>query len=161
MDHYKSWSDLNKRLTDFLCPELRGQITYFLTRYREVHNAYGRASVRLNGKELVCFSWIDQYRQERQLDAVGASWENIPSTVQENWNREGTFCEFDFLQAATDFLQMPIAEALNSENLLLRMFAILDRRVGKRTLQSIREKEAYLHEPEWLRQFYLLRFSVE
>ena len=65
--HYKSWSGLNKQLTDAVCKELRGRITYFLTRYHDVHNAYGRAAIRLDGKELIQFSWVDMYRQEADV----------------------------------------------------------------------------------------------
>lgn len=52
MNHYKSWVGLNKRLTQQLCEPLKNRITYFLTRYHKVHNSYGRASIRLDGKEL-------------------------------------------------------------------------------------------------------------
>ena len=39
------------------------------------------------------------------------------------------------------------------------MLAVLDRRIGKRTLQKL---HATLEEqPEWLRQFYVLRLKVE
>ena len=56
MDHYKSWSGLNKWLNECLCDELRGRVTYFLTRYHKVHDSYGRAAILLDGKELVRFS---------------------------------------------------------------------------------------------------------
>ena len=69
MDHYKSWSGLNKWLCECLCEELKDRITYFLTRYHKVHDSYGRAAILLDGKELVCFSWIEQYRQEQQVAA--------------------------------------------------------------------------------------------
>lgn len=64
MNHCKSWSGLKKRLTEQLCEPLKNRITYFLTRYHKVHNSYGRASIRLDGKELVNFSWVEMYRQE-------------------------------------------------------------------------------------------------
>ena len=44
-------------------------VTYFLTRYHKVHDSYGRAAILLDGKELVSFSWIEQYRQEQQVAA--------------------------------------------------------------------------------------------
>ena len=61
MEHYRSWADLNRRLTDLLCDELKGRLSYFLTRYHKVHNAYGRAAICLDKKELVCFSWVEMY----------------------------------------------------------------------------------------------------
>jgi hypothetical protein len=67
MKHYKSWSGLNKQLSGLLCEPLKNRITYFLTRYHDVHNSYGRASIRLDGKELVNFSWVEAYKQERDV----------------------------------------------------------------------------------------------
>ena len=48
MDHYKSWSGLNKWLNECLCEELKGRITYFLTRYHKVHILF-LAAVCRNG----------------------------------------------------------------------------------------------------------------
>lgn len=62
--------------------------------------------------------------------------------------------------AGTEFLQMPIADALCSENYLVKIFAIMDRRVGKRTLQKLSESGEYKNYPEWVRQFYELRLSL-
>jgi len=39
------------------------------------------------------------------------------------------------------------------------MFAILDRRVGKRTLKEIADTVS--DQPEWLQQFYQLRLDAE
>lgn len=75
------------------------------------------------------------------------------------WEKEGILSDWDFLQAATDFLQMPIGEALISDNCLIRIFAILDRRAGKRTIKQIQDSEKYKTYPEWVQQFYKLRFE--
>ena len=58
---------MKNQLEELLGEELRGRVTYFLTRYHEVHNSYGRAAILLDKRELVCFSWIEMYRQERDL----------------------------------------------------------------------------------------------
>ena len=162
MNHYKSWSGLNQQLNAFLCDPLKDRISYFLTRYHEVHNSYGRASIKLDGKELVVFSWIDMYKQESD---VHEHWKETgvydydALELKRKWEREGTLSEWDFLQAATDFLQMPIADALTSDNCLIRIFAILDRRVGKRTIRQIQDSGVYKTYPEWVQQFYQLRFA--
>lgn len=162
MDHYKSWQYLNKQLTERLCEELRGRITYFLTRYHEVHNAYGRAAIRLDGKELAVFTWNNGYLLEY---AEHELWENnAPKEEYRKLDREfaekGILCEWDFLREATDFLQMPITDALNCENYLVKILAVMDRRVGKRTLQKLASNEEYKSYPKWVRQFYELRLSL-
>ena len=162
MNHYKSWSGLNKQLNECLCDSLKNRISYFLTRYHEVHDSYGRASIKLDGKELVVFSWINMYRQEGDTSArreeTGVYDSDAPD-LRSKWEKEGTLSEWDFLQAATDFLQMPIADALKSDNCLIRIFAILDRRVGKRTIRQIQDSGIYKTYPEWVQQFYKLRFE--
>jgi len=45
------------------------------------------------------------------------------------------------------------------EDDIIRLLAILDKRVGKRTLQKIKEAEEYKRYPEWVRQFYELRLK--
>ena len=79
--------------------------------------------------------------------------------LKEKWDKDGTISDWDFLQGATDFLQIPVSDALISDNYLIRVFAILDRRVGKRTLRKIYDSEEYKSYPEWVQQFYKLRFE--
>ncbi len=47
-------------------------MSYFLTRFHKVHNSYGRAAIRLDKREMVCFSWIEMHHQETDLHKV---WE--------------------------------------------------------------------------------------
>lgn len=159
MKHYKSWQYLNKQLSERLCDGLRGRVTYFLTRYHTVHDSYGRAAIRLDGKELAVFTWNNGYLLEYAKHDL---WEiDAPKEEYQKLNREfaenGVLSEWDFLSAATEFLQMPIADALRSEDWLVRIFAVMDGRVGKRTLQKLAESEVYKSYPEWVQQFFELR----
>ncbi|MBJ8349122.1 SF0329 family protein [Streptococcus zalophi] len=161
-NHYKSWSGLNKQLTDNICESLQGRISYFLTRYHDVHNSYGRATIRLDGEELVHFSWVAMYQQEADINDTWketGKWDYQNSSLKEKWDNEATFSDYDFLSAATNYLQLPIKDALESDNYLIKIFAILDRRVGKRTLEKIHKEEKYKSYPDWVQQFYRLRIS--
>ena len=107
MDHYKSWSGLSKWLNECLCEELKGRITYFLTRYHKVHDSYGRAAILLDGKELACFSWIDQYRQEQQVamkhnEDRSKDWFGLYEEMKPGWAETCTYCEWDFLSAVLE-----------------------------------------------------------
>lgn len=163
MQHYKSWSALNKQLTNLLHNKVKDHISFFLTRYHNVHNSYGRASIRWDGKEMVCFSWIEMCRQEHDVhklwEETGRGDYNDPD-LKKKWDANATYSDMDFLSAATLFLRMPIQEALNSDNHILRIFAVLDRRVGKRTLQKIKEQADYPSLPAWVKQFYDLRLNL-
>lgn len=163
MRHYKSWPGLQKQLTERLCAELKERLTYFLTYYSDVHNAYGRASIRLDGKELVCFSWINAYYQERDLSLLyketGEYSFDEPSLV-EKWKKNGTYSEKDFLDAATEFLLLPINEALESENVIIRILALVDRRTGKATLAKLKSAWQMQELPLWVCKFLDLRLSL-
>lgn len=162
MKHYKSWSGLKKQLNEFICEELKNRIAYFLTRYHNVHNSYGRAAILLDGKELVCFSWIEMYHQDSDLDE---QWENPDvrdfdnQELKAKWDMNKTYHDMDFLNAVTEFVNIPIDEALKSENYIIRIFAILDRRVGKRKLEEIAMQSAYVSYPDWVKQFYEIRLG--
>lgn len=164
MEKYKSWSDLQKQLNDRLCPELRGRVTYFLTRYHDVHNAYGRAAIRVDGKELVCFSWIEQCRKENDLaealrEHPERKYDQLRETLKPEWDAACRYCEMDFLEDVLQYRSMPVQDALRSENFIIRVLAILDRRVGRRTLERL-ETDELANNPDWARQFFDLRLSA-
>ena len=67
---YKSWSNLKKQMNDLLCDSLKDKISYFYTSYHEVHNAYGRATIQYEKKEIVAFSWDRQYEQVQDIRTI-------------------------------------------------------------------------------------------
>jgi PleD family two-component response regulator len=89
------------------------------------------------------------------------SWAEQPFYLMaKKWDANCTYCEMDFLEAILQFRNMPIQEALESENYIIKVLAIMDRRVGKRTLSRILEEATYNDFPSWVRQFYDLRLSL-
>ena len=162
---YKSWSNLKKQMNDLLCDSLKDKISYFYTSYHEVHNAYGRATIRYENKELVSFSWIDMYKQESETSSIYHERKQegekvsylqlIGELEKEKWMPEGKLCDADFINSLTIYLKTDIATSLNSDNYLLRVFAYMDRRVGKRTLVKIKDEVEKL--PEWVKEFYQIR----
>ncbi|MGB4465661.1 MAG: hypothetical protein WBI55_06005, partial [Eubacteriales bacterium] len=165
MDRYKSWSGLKKQLSEGLCDELKNRITFFLTRYHSVHNSYGRAAIRLDGKELVIFSWIDMYYQQYDMSELYKSgvrkpYDELEKLLKPKWDSNCTYSDMDFLDAALQFRNMSIKDALESENYIIKILAILDKRIGKRTLRAIKERNEYTQYPAWVQQFYQLRLAT-
>ena len=174
---YKSWSQLKKQMHDLLCDSLKDQISYFYTSYHQVHNAYGRGAIQYRNQELAAFSWAEQIvqvkdiqAQYRKMNHVPTMWEDAKgiwkayetaceAACKETWMPNGTLCDADFIHAVTLFLKTGIAESLHSNNYLLRIFAFMDRRVGKRTLVKIKDEVKTL--PEWVRQFYRIRCEAD
>ena len=158
---YKSWSNLKKQMHDLLCDSLKDKIDYFCTSYREVHNAYGRAAVSYCKKEVAAFSWVEMYRQEQDAVQLYRKGKTVSydALEKEKWMPDGTLCNTDFINSITIYLKTDIAESLRSDNYLLRVFAFMDRRVGKRTLEKIRDEAEAL--PDWVKQFYRIRCEAE
>ena len=174
---YKSWSNLKKQMSDLLCDSLKDKISYFYTSYHEVHNAYGRATINYRKKELVAFSWVELYAQQRDIIDQYSKMGNVPSMLvdyegsvnayktanavatKEKWMPNCTLCEADFINSLTTYLKTDITTSLHSENYLLRVFAYMDRRVGKRTLIKIKDEVEKL--PEWVKQFYQIRCQAD
>ena len=174
---FKSWSNLKKQMNDLLCDSLKDKITYFYTSYHEVHNAYGRATIQYENKEMVVFSWDKQYEQVQDIKEQYRKMDNVPSMLEdyegslnaykaanivatkEKWMPNCTLCETDFINSLTIYLKTDIATSLQSDNYLLRVFAYMDRRVGKRTLIKIKDDVEKL--PDWVKQFYRIRGEAD
>ena len=158
---YKSWSNLKKQMNDLLCDSLKDKISYFYTSYHDVHNAYGRATINYKKKELVVFSWVEMYEQEYEISRLLREGKIVSykELQNEKWILEGILCDEDFIQSLTIYLKTDIATSLHSDNYLLRIFAYMDKRVGKRTLVKIKDEVNQL--PEWVKQFYRIRCDAE
>ena len=69
------------------------------------------------------------------------------------------YTDNEFCDALEKYRNQSIKDSINSENPLERMFAILDRRIGKRTIAHI--NDSLEKQPEWLQIFYRLRLDSE
>lgn len=176
-----TWTQTRKNLEEnFLCDCLKGRVQYFITRYRGSPDYEGRFCIRVDGKEqfqanpytyyVKDYYWLENRIKEREGVAPRELDEHFNFTnVEQNeaveervrqMAREDGVCEFwDVTRNIDEFLNMPIAESLNAENPFLRLLAVLDRRVGKRTLQRLATELD--EQPDWLRFFYLLRLNAE
>jgi hypothetical protein len=59
---------------------------------------------------------------------------------------EGIFSQYDFIELTKEFLQSSIEDMLISTNIILKILAIIDKRVGKRTLLAIKSSIANEHQ---------------
>lgn len=173
-----SWSKTRKRLEqDFLCEKLRGRVQYFFTVYHDAPDRYGRFAIRADGEEIFQANPYNEAYQNEYFTALHQE-EHVPFRqwdghrfLFEEENREmgeraallairdGKADSYDVSRSIHTYLNQGVAESLASENLLLRMFAVLDRRTGRRTLEKL--VDSYQALPEWLQRFYRLRFAAE
>ncbi|MDR2686692.1 MAG: hypothetical protein LBB75_02990 [Oscillospiraceae bacterium] len=161
---FRHWAEVRKILEqDRLCDSLKGRVRYFATRYRGAHDQTGRVCVLVDGKEIINMPFeteIKIYAEvNRRWPGSGKSRGQLEPEVRKDFGEQGLYEAGDFKYALEEFLASDISLSLQSEILLVRMLAILDRRVGKRTLLKI--KPAVDQLPEWLQFFYRLRLESE
>lgn len=144
------WSGIRHKLEkEYLAEALRGRITYFATTYKFSHDREGRAAILLDGKEILSGSYYNKFL--RTYDKY-----NI---MDETALNAGCFDQRCFYSAFEIFDNQSIEQSLESDNLLVKIFAILDRRTGKRRL--VKMKEQMEKEPKIIQFFYSVRIGAE
>lgn len=154
-----SWSAMRKYLeNEMLCDSLRGRVRYHFTTYPNMDGC-GHFEVFVDGKSAKIFS-MDYAASQlyKKSDKSKNFWENYWAE-KENSAVHQEFDDTDFAQALKEYRSSDIQTSIKSENSVVRMFAVLDRRLGKRTLSEL--KNTLSEQPEWLRLFYELRLSGE
>ncbi len=159
-----SFSAMRKKLEqENICDCLKGHIRYFITRYHDAHDDAGRAAILFDGEEIFKTSYFEHYpsfyRNAHELRDTADTPEELWTSAQIAAIAEGYFDVHQFYDAFHIYDNQSIAESLESENALVRLFAYWDKRTGKRRLLQLRETME--HEPEWLRSLVELRLSME
>ncbi len=162
-----TWSGIRNKLeNDYLCPALRGRIQYFATSYGESHDQTGRAAIRLDGVEVLrsnYYAYEQNYWNRYQALRREGVGEDDPKTpfrlAHEGTLNDGCFDNGFFYEAFHKFDNQSIEQSLVSENPLVRIFSLLDRRLGKRRLLAL--EESMEQELEWVRAFYVIRMQAE
>ena len=163
-----SWSGMRKYLErDMLAESLRGRIRYSCTAYAGMDGCRV-FEVCVDGAPVRRFSWetVNTYFIEK-----GYKGKKAPGDVRGYWagfwpllerypiDRRTEYTDEEFCQALEAYRNQSIQESLCSGNPIVRMFAILDRRAGRRALREIQSDME--ERPEWLRRFYMLRLNAE
>ena len=151
-----SWKGMKKKLEqDLLCESLRGRVSYHFTKYSRYGSSGNCASVSLDGQPLKKFGFM---YADAQLRKAG-----VLSEGQHVWDIELTerdeYEDWDFSHALNTYRNQPVEMSVASNNPIIRMFAIVDRRIGKRTLARIRETVD--EQPQWLKRLYIARMEAE
>ena len=143
-----TWSGIRNKLeNDYLCPVLRGHIQYFATSYSKSADHEGRAAIRMDGVEVLRSNYYTYFEN------VWTKFHHLRSTTLKD-------CD-----SAKEAINQAHAFALEQGTFdqkvypLVRIFALLDRRLGKRRLLAL--EESMEQELEWVRAFYVIRMQAE
>ncbi len=132
------WSKTKKRLQSLLCGSLKERVDFHCSNYR-IQDGIGRTYITVDGREVynMCTLKRDYYRTPK----------------------EGVYSQAEFLKAVKEYMNTPIEDSLKSPDTITKIFVLLDRRIGKRTLEN--RKETMEKDEDIVRYFYELRCSAE
>lgn len=148
------WSKLKARVKERICPELRDRVDFHLTSYRRSHDDVDKVWITIDGETVFKAKHYAYAKASAEAFYCGLSGAAIKSMLRE----VEVFDPADFGNAMRSYLDLPIAKALVSTDPLIKAFAIIDRRVGKRTLLKL---ELSASESPLILAFYSLRLLVE
>lgn len=158
-----TWSGIRKKLeSEYLAKSLQGHIQYYATTYSRSHDHEGRAAIRYDGKEIIkgCYwyNWTKagQFPKDEKYERRMRE-ENV--FMDDTALKLGVFDQRSFYAAFQEFDQQSIEKSLKSENLIVRIFAVLDRRVGK--IRLLMMKDTIEQEPNTFKEFYAIRARAE
>lgn len=146
------WSKLKSRVKSFICPELRDRIDFHLTSYRESHDGADKVWITVDGRRAFSCKHYPYEWAEAEAYHGGLRGEQVKSLLREKEIHRPK----DFGDAMRVYLNMPIREALKSTDPLIKAFALVDRRVGERTLEKLEISDS---EHTLVKAFYALRFA--
>lgn len=163
-----SWSGMRKYLEEeMLADSLRGRVRYGCTSYKGMDGCK-IFEICVDGEQIKRFSletvntyFIDNgYKQISEPFGKEEYWAEFWELLDKTSLSERTeYTDKEFCDALDNYRNQDILKSICSENPLIRMFAVLDRRIGKRTLLNL--KTQIEDQPKWLQEFYKLRLDAE
>ena len=176
------WSKTKSTLERFLCEKLKGRIELHATVYRKFHDSPSRVWITLDRREILSASDVTYAVQHENLyEQLKVQNQLKPMPYHDDWkvmfysperqalvqasdvaeNRlidQGIFKSYHLYAPFMKYSSLSIEEALNADNVIVRAYSMLDRRLGKRRLKK-------LHFPEdthpLIIDFYKIRCEVE
>ncbi|MED3959048.1 hypothetical protein P4605_17270 [Priestia aryabhattai] len=155
----------------FVCKSLRSRVDFQVINYRKAHDQLGRAVITVDKVEMLSMCTItaerEEYYRERDI-RIGLGDFNyddvcknraLQEQAQEQLLREGIYAQYDFFSSLEEYFNSPIDVSLKSNDMVIKLLCMLDRRVGKRTLRKM--KETISDEPTLVQDFYQLRCDAE
>jgi hypothetical protein len=158
------WSKLKQRIEELFSPSLRGRVELRSTWYRDGGRSSSRLWITVDGNEIYQFSSpktaIAQIRLAcRIADAdSNGDFHRAAQEVRPMLEKQGLYTFEQAHTALQNYLSLSLEEALQSDNLVIRSLAVLDRRLGKRRLATLRLRT---DEHPLVKQLYAFRCTAE
>ncbi|MBC7930514.1 MAG: hypothetical protein H7Z38_08085 [Rubrivivax sp.] len=126
---------------------------FHLTSYRESHDGADKVWITVDGRHVFSCKHYPRERAEAEAFSVGLRGGQIKEALKDiEVHGPG-----DFGDAMRAYLNMPVREALQSSDSLIKAFALIDRRVGERTIKSLEIADS---DHTLVKVFYRLRHDI-
>ncbi|WP_285397677.1 hypothetical protein [Lysinibacillus sp. fls2-241-R2A-57] len=165
------WSIAKKRLKNLVCESLYSRVDFHVINYRKAHDQLGRAVITVDGIEKLSMCTIvaerEEYYREREiriqssnLNYVDVAYNRgVQEQAHEQLKKEGIYGQHDFFFALETYFNSSMDDLLKSNNPLIKILCILDRRIGKRTLYKM--ENIISEENTLVQEFYKLHCNAE
>ncbi len=167
MGYEGSWSGMRKYLEeDMLAPCLRGRVRYDCTAYPQANYSSRMFMLHVDGEivrrfciEEACRWFVETGRIPWEKDQLiterwRAFWQMLPQTPP---SARDAYTDDEFCDALAAYRQQDVQTSLHSDDPIVTMLALLDRRLGQRTWRALRMEDR----PAWLQRMYRLRGDAE
>ena len=154
------WSKLKSRVKAFTCPELKDRIDFHVTQDRKAHSWISESWVTVNGERIfdcgsrtyareAAYEFLSHEESSSDVEVEDGNW-----SIQDALKRREIHEPQHMGEAMRAYLDLPIDQALGSDNPFIKALAMVDRRVGKRTIAKL---EVDKLEHSLVKAFYELR----
>ena len=162
-----SWSGMRKYLEENMLAEpLKGRVRYNCStgvgmdgcRFFEVY--YDDVCIKRFSWETVNNWFIErQYAKKQHPVSIRDYWDGFWDLMEQYpMDSRTEYTDDEFCSALETYRNSDIQYSIRSSDPIVKMFALFDRRTGKRSLERIEEEMK--DEPEWLQKIYRIRISV-
>lgn len=137
------WSKLKQTVEEKFSDTISERVNIYATRYTSGSYFMVRGWITIDGEEVANFSTPENYAKygwnSPELD------NRIPDEERnkENAVEKGEFSRNELLESCRQFLNMSIEDTLECNNPIINAFAMLDKRLGKRRLKTIDNKNLH------------------
>ena len=155
------WSKLKSRVKDRVCPELRNRIDFHVTRYREATDNGIEAWITFDGNKIFGAGnyhrsvpgAVEWHRRKKEAMTI-ADAEMLRMEIIEMLDQKELHDTGHLVGSMRAYLDMAVRDALKSDDPFIKALAIIDRRVGSRTLEKLEIDDS---EHSLVKAFYELR----
>jgi len=150
------WSQLKKRIEANFADSVAGRVEVWTTRYRESQEAEGEAWITIDKQRVYSMGTytylVEAYHEATRLREEAGCTEDphrdpgYSGAYIEGLHlaeEKGLFPLWDFNRALFDSLSLSIDDAIKSDSPIIRAFATLDRRFGKRRLRAFDDSDEH------------------